>query len=306
MRLLRFEDEAGAVRLGALDGDRILDLSALEDGRAPSLDGELLERARAAVPDAPAMGSLTDVRLRAPVLHPRAAVYCVGWNYDEHFAEGSHRRPPSQDAPTVPTFFSKPWTSIVGPGDAIAFDPAVTTELDYEGELAVVIGTGGRSIPPERALDHVLGYTLAVDVSARDVQRRHGGQWFKGKAMDTYCPLGPVVVTTDELPEVDRLTLRCWVNGDLRQEAPTAAMLFSIPTLISELSRGMTLCAGDVLLTGTPAGVGFALTPPSFLRPGDEVTVAVEEIGSLTAVVRAASLTKPRRESQASGTGRRR
>lgn len=287
MKLLRFEDDAGAVRLGALDGDRVLDVSEAEDGGWPlSRADELLERVRAAMSHAPVVGHVDDVRLRAPVLHPRAGIYCVGWNYDEHFAEGAHRRPASQDAPTVPTFFSKPWTSIIGPGDAIAFDPDVTTELDYEGELAVIIGTGGRSIPPERALDHVLGYTLAVDVSARDVQRRHGGQWFKGKSMDTYCPLGPVVVSTDELPDLGRVTLRTWVNGDLRQEAPAAAMVFSVPTLISELSRGMTLCAGDVLLTGTPAGVGFALTPPSFLRPDDEVVVGVEEIGTLRAVVR--------------------
>jgi 2-keto-4-pentenoate hydratase/2-oxohepta-3-ene-1,7-dioic acid hydratase in catechol pathway len=178
---------------------------------------------------------------------------------------------------------------VVGPSEAIAWDSAITEKLDYEGELAVVLGRSGRSIPREDAFSYIFGYTLANDISARDVQRRHGGQWLKGKGMDTYCPMGPVLVTADEV-DPTALRLQVTINGVMRQDDSTGNMIFPIDELIATLSHGMTLRAGDIVLTGTPAGVGFALEPAVFLTPGDVVEVTIEEIGTLRNPVEERSL----------------
>ena len=183
-------------------------------------------------------------------------------------------------------YFTKPPTAVVGPGATVPIFPNVSTQIDYEVELALIIGTAGRDIPKDRAYDHIWGYTILNDVTARDVQRRHGGQYFKGKGLDGSCPLGPVIVTPDELADPQNIAIRCLVNGEVRQSSTTAQMIFDIPTLIASLSEGLTLEPGDILATGTPSGVGYAMTPPHFLKDGDEVTCEIEGIGRLTNPVR--------------------
>jgi 2-keto-4-pentenoate hydratase/2-oxohepta-3-ene-1,7-dioic acid hydratase in catechol pathway len=181
----------------------------------------------------------------------------------------------------VPVFFTKPPTAVIGPGAPIPIFPHVSTSIDYEVELAVVIGKAGRDIPKERAFEHMFGYTIVNDVTARDVQRRHGGQYFKGKGLDGSCPMGPWIVTADEMPDPGDLGIRLRVNGEARQASTTAAMIFDIPTLIASLSAGLTLEPGDVLATGTPSGVGYAMEPPRFLRDGDVVACEIDGIGRL-------------------------
>jgi 2-keto-4-pentenoate hydratase/2-oxohepta-3-ene-1,7-dioic acid hydratase in catechol pathway len=220
------------------------------------------------------------VRLLAPIPRPRKNVFCVGWNYLEHFQEGEAVRKSCDDLPKHPVFFSKAVTAVIGPFDPIPFDASVTTKLDWEAELGVVIGLRGKNVAEADAMSHVFGYTVINDVSARDLQRRHGGQWLKGKSLDGTCPMGPCIVTRDELNGADlRVTTR--VNGVTKQDSRTRHMYFSLPRLIAELSLGMTLEPGDVLSTGTPAGVGFARTPPEYLAPGDVVETEIEGIGCL-------------------------
>jgi 2-keto-4-pentenoate hydratase/2-oxohepta-3-ene-1,7-dioic acid hydratase in catechol pathway len=225
------------------------------------------------------------VRLLAP-LRPRKNVFCVGRNYADHIAEGARAQNVRIDVTEVPVFFTKPPTAVIGPGAAVPIFPHVSEKIDYEVELAVVIGTAGRDIPRESALDHVFGYTILNDISARDVQRRHGGQYFKGKGLDGSCPLGPWVVTADAIPDPAALGIRLRVNGELRQDSTTAAMIFDIPTLIASLSEGMTLEPGDIIATGTPSGVGYAMDPPRFLADGDTVSCEIDGIGTLENPVR--------------------
>ncbi len=218
----------------------------------------------------------------APIPHPIRDVYCVGWNYLKHFNEGVGKRGNQEgDLPDYPTFFSKATRSVIGPHDSVPYDREFTEKLDYEAEIAVIIGREGKNVQEEKARDYIFGLTLANDVSARDVQRRHGGQWLKGKAMDGSCPLGPAIVTLDDIPDFSKLNIRGVVNDEVRQEARLSQLIFSIPRLIAELSRGMTLLPGDILLTGTPEGVGFAMTPPQFLRPGDHLVVQSDALGRL-------------------------
>ena len=229
------------------------------------------------------------VRLLAPLPRPAKNVFCVGRNYAEHIAEGERAQNVKIGVTEVPVFFTKPPTAVIGPGAAVPLFPHLSTQIDYEVELAVVIGTAGRDIPPERALAHVFGYTIVNDITARDVQRRHGGQYFKGKGLDGSCPMGPWIVTADEIPDPADLVIRSRVNGELRQDSTTAAMIFDIPTLIASLSAGLTLEPGDVLATGTPSGVGYAMDPPRFLADGDVVACEIEGIGVLENPVRVAA-----------------
>jgi 2,4-didehydro-3-deoxy-L-rhamnonate hydrolase len=231
------------------------------------------------------------VTMLPPVPDPPRNAFAVGWNYLEHLREGAHA---DRDLPEHPTFFTKPPTTLVGSGAPIAIDPELSACVDYEAELCLVIGRAGRNIPEDRALDHLLGYTLANDVSARDLQRAHGGQWFKGKAIDGSCPLGPWLVTPDEIPDPQQVDLRTTVNGELRQHASTADMAFPVARIVAELSRGLTLLPGDLILTGTPAGVGYARDPASYLADGDEVTVSSPQLGTLTNPVRHTDLTSYR------------
>lgn len=220
-------------------------------------------------------------RLAAPIRRFRRDVLCTGWNYWDHFEEGRGKREGQDvDKPKAPTFFTKSPDVVIGPNDPIAFDPRISQKWDYEAELVVIIGRTGRSIPRASAWEHIFGVCLANDVSQRDLQRRHGGQWLKGKSIDQGMPLGPVIVTPDEL-DIPRIRLRCDVNGQTVQDAVVAQMAFPIDELIAELSFGMTLRAGDVILTGTPSGVGNAREPQLFLKAGDEVVVRGEGIGEL-------------------------
>ncbi|MCL5117006.1 MAG: fumarylacetoacetate hydrolase family protein [Firmicutes bacterium] len=228
----------------------------------------------------------SDLTILAPIPRPHRDVYCVGWNYLKHFNEGVGKRGNQEIAlPEFPTFFNKATRAVIGPHEPVPYDRLFTEKLDYEAEIAVIIGREGKNIPEDRAMDYVFGYTLANDISARDVQRRHGGQWLKGKSMDGSCPLGPAIVTKDEVAAIEELNIRGLVNGEVRQEARLSQLIFSIPRLIAELSRGMTLVPGDILLTGTPDGVGFAMDPPLYLRPGDRLVVESDALGRLENVV---------------------
>jgi 2-keto-4-pentenoate hydratase/2-oxohepta-3-ene-1,7-dioic acid hydratase in catechol pathway len=223
---------------------------------------------------------LAHTRLMAPIPRPRKNILCLGLNYADHAAESSAARGREISAPDHMVVFTKAVTSVTGPTDDIPYDKAVTNQLDWEVELAIVIGRPGRHIPPDQALRHVFGYTVVNDLSARDLQFRHK-QYFLGKSLDHGCPMGPWIVTADEIPDPQQLDLCCWVNGQLKQEGNTRQQIFSIAATIAGLSRSMSLEAGDVIATGTPAGVGFARTPPEFLQPGDLVECEVAGIGRL-------------------------
>ncbi len=216
--------------------------------------------------------------LLAPIPEPRRNIMCLGLNYAEHAKESAQARGREAKTPTHPIFFTKATNTVNGPYAAVPFDAAVSAQIDWEAELGVVIGQRGKNIPQAEAMSYVFGYTVVNDVSARDVQFNHG-QFFKGKSLDGACPMGPWIVTADEIPDPHALAIRCRVNGVTKQEANTGMMIFKIPTIIEILSRGMTLEVGDVIATGTPSGVGFARTPPEFLRPGDVVECEIEKIG---------------------------
>ncbi|ADB32206.1 5-carboxymethyl-2-hydroxymuconate Delta-isomerase [Kribbella flavida DSM 17836] len=273
MRFVTLE-YAGGERPGVVDGDDVVllpydDLVAvIEAGPGAVLTGERIPFRQA--------------ELRAPLRRFRRDILCTGWNYWDHFEESRGKREGQDvDRPEHPTFFTKGPDVVVGPYDPIAYDPAISAKWDYEAELALVIGTTGRSIAPENALDHVWGYTLANDVSQRDLQRAHGGQWLKGKSIDATMPLGPWIVTPDELGDPQDVQLQCLLNGEVMQDASTKQMAYDIATLISELSFGMTLRPGDLLLTGTPSGIGNAREPQVFLKEGDEVVTRAGKIGEL-------------------------
>jgi 2-keto-4-pentenoate hydratase/2-oxohepta-3-ene-1,7-dioic acid hydratase in catechol pathway len=217
------------------------------------------------------------VRLQAPIPRPARNVFCLGRNYKEHAAERG------AEPPAHPVFFTKAPETVVGPGAKVTHH-AVTKELDYEVELAVVIGTAGCDIARDRALEHVFGYTVVNDVTARDLQKRHG-QWFKGKSLDTFCPMGPVLVTADEIPDPQALSVAMRINGEARQSSHTSKMIFPIDECIAVLSGGFTLLPGDIIATGTPEGVGAALG--TFLAAGDRMEAEVERIGVLTNTIAA-------------------
>ncbi len=231
-------------------------------------------RAREATP-------LASVTLIAPVPRPRKNVFCVGWNYVEHFAEGAKARPHVQEMPTHPAFFTKAPTTVNGPYADVPAHAGVTGKLDWEVELGVIIGRGGVNIREADAMKHIFGYTVVNDVSAREVQRRHGQQWFKGKSLDGHCPMGPWIATADEVADPQDLDIACRVNGVTKQSSNTRHMYFKIPRIIAELSAGLTLEPGDIICTGTPAGVGHARTPPEFMRPGDILETEIAGLGLL-------------------------
>jgi len=220
------------------------------------------------------------VRWHPPIGRPAKNVICLGLNYSSHIEEGAKARGREVKIPEHPVFFTKSPTSVNGPFDPIQWDPAVTEQVDYEVELGVVIGIGGKNIPRSKALEHVFGYTVINDVSARDLQMRHL-QWFKGKSLDGFCPMGPVVVTADEFgnPQAKKIGTR--VNGVQKQDSTTANMIFPVDVIIEALSKGMTLEPGDVIATGTPEGVGLGRTPQEWLGDGDMVETEVEGIGAL-------------------------
>jgi len=223
---------------------------------------------------------LAKAALLAPIPRPHKNIYCIGLNYREHARESATFKGMPADLPDHPVVFTKNVTAVNKPAGEIPSHANVTSKLDWEVELGVVIGIGGRGISREAALDHVFGYTVINDVSARDLQVRHQ-QFFLGKSLDGCCPMGPVIVTRDEIPDPQNLHLTCRVNGVMKQNGYTKDMIFDVATLIHTLSQGMTLEPGDVIATGTPAGVGFARHPPEYLKPGDTVECEIEGIGKL-------------------------
>ncbi|HEY7713174.1 MAG TPA: fumarylacetoacetate hydrolase family protein [Candidatus Binatia bacterium] len=235
-----------------------------------------------------AVGALvrpTQAKIIAPIPSPKKNVVMLGINYREHVDEGARARQLEIKYPEWPVFFTKPATSVIGHKGKV-INHQVTTKLDWEVELAVVIGKKGRDIPKDKAYDYVFGYTVCLDMTARELQRQHG-QWYKGKALDTFCPLGPWIVHKSALPDPQQVRLICRVNGAVMQDGNTRDMIFDIPTIIESLSAGLTLEPGDIISTGTPSGVGFARVPPVFLKPGDKVEGEVEGIGTLEVEVAA-------------------
>jgi 2-keto-4-pentenoate hydratase/2-oxohepta-3-ene-1,7-dioic acid hydratase in catechol pathway len=278
----------GVERPGAwLDGDRVVDLSSVG---ASLID--IIAAGEKAIADARSLAGAAgqslaagEVQLLAPIPRPRKNVFCVGRNYVEHVAEGARAMGTEQKLPEVPQFFTKAPTAVNAPGAPVRLDSKLTKLLDYEVELAVVIGKGGRDIPRARAYEHVFGYTVANDVTARDLQRRHE-QWFKGKSLDTTLPLGPWIVDSAEIGDPTTLELTLTVNGEERQRAKANMMIFDVPTIIEFLSAGLTLEPGDVIATGTPSGVGFAMNPPQGLKDGDRVVARIDRIGELVSPIK--------------------
>jgi len=295
MRYITFSTaDAPAPRLGVAAGDRVIDLQtvAAAVGAAPPpprlLDligggphlwrrvADMVQRAGTRVGGVP----MREIHWHAPIPHPPKNVFCVGRNYAAHAAEGARARGVAVTLPKVPMFFTKAPTAVIGPYDDVPWHQAATQQVDWEAELGVIIGTAGCNITRDAALDHIFGYTIVNDVTARDLQDLHG-QFFKGKSLDGSCPIGPSVVTADEFgdPHVKRVALR--VNGVVKQDGNTRDMIFPIDVLIEWLSQALTLEPGDIIATGTPEGCGFARTPPEFMQDGDIMETEVEGIGTM-------------------------
>jgi len=284
-------------RLGLVSGDTLFDVHTLLGPPAGAVPHTLLELIREGPESWPRLGSriadalahnppaaarmaADSVRWHAPIPKPEKNIICLGLNYSSHAKESAQARGREVKIPDFPVFFTKSSTSVNGPFDPIDWNPAVTQQVDWEVELGVVIGVGGKNIARADALDHVFGYTVINDVSARDVQARHL-QWFKGKSLDTFCPMGPVVVTADEFgnPQTKTVTLR--VNGVQKQHSTTANMIFPVDVIIEQLSQGLTIEPGDIIATGTPEGVGLGRTPQEFLKDGDVMETEIEGIGKM-------------------------
>jgi 2-keto-4-pentenoate hydratase/2-oxohepta-3-ene-1,7-dioic acid hydratase in catechol pathway len=258
MKIIRYEDPSGAFRYGSEESD----------GTVIELTGDLFSSAQK-------NGKTAEIKRRLAPVVPTSLIG-IGLNYRKHAEESGAK------IPERPIVFVKLLNSLQNPGDPIAL-PISSQEVDYECELAVVIGKNCRNVPPEKALNYVFGYTGANDVSARDWQLKWGGgQWCRGKSFDTFCPLGPVLVTADEIPNPNDLKIQTILNSEIVQDWNTSDMIFDVPTLVSFLSQDTTLLPGTVILTGTPHGVGMAAKPPRYLRPGDSVSISLENIGALT------------------------
>jgi len=294
MRYLTFSRASdGVLRLGAQVGDRIVDVSAAVKGR---WSGAVPDSLLALIQEGPdawarmrdllgdganhASDNASSIRWHAPIPRTTKNIFCLGLNYLAHAQESAQARGRDAKVPKVPVFFTKAPTSINGPFDDVPVDWSVTQQVDWEVELGVVIGTGGKNIPRGDALPRVFGYTAVNDVSAREVQLGHM-QWFKGKSLDGFCPFGPVVVTADEYGDPQKKRLTCRINGATKQDSNTSDMIFPVDVIVEWLSKGMTLEAGDLIATGTPEGVGMGRTPPEYLKDGDVIETEVEGIGTL-------------------------
>ncbi|MEJ2399008.1 MAG: fumarylacetoacetate hydrolase family protein [Gammaproteobacteria bacterium] len=292
MHLISFS-QANRVRVGVLDIEQrqVVDLQQVDE----RLPGDMLtfisqgSATLAAAHEALASGkgriAQEQVTLLAPIPRPARNILCIGKNYRAHVQELQHTGSAllggdRQDAPEKPIFFTKATTTVIGPNVPIPARLDTTHSTDYEGELAVIIGQGGRGIQPEDALQHVYGYSILTDVTSRRLLGDHQ-QWFLGKSLDGYCPMGPAIVTADEITDVSRLRVQTWVDDELRQDDVVASMIFDIPSQIATLSRAMTLEPGDIIATGTPAGVGMGFKPPRYLQRGNMVKIAIAPIGVL-------------------------
>jgi 2-keto-4-pentenoate hydratase/2-oxohepta-3-ene-1,7-dioic acid hydratase in catechol pathway len=296
MRLFSFVPSAGdRIRVGAFSPDgRVVDLGDEARRRSVSLSFDpfemlsLVAAGREALAEVAALAGganggprVEEVRLTAPIPVPRRNVHCVGWNYVEHFEEGKTLRDSGQTLPEHPVFFTKGTNAVNGPYDPIPYDPRVSMAIDWEVELAVVVGRRGKNLSEETAMESVFGFCVLNDATARDVQqKKHGGQWWKGKSLDGHAPMGPWIVTADGFDWTSR-RLVTRVNGVVKQDGNTSQMYFKVPRLLAELSLGLTLEPGDILSTGTPPGIGHARKPPEYLVPGDVLESEIEGIGVL-------------------------
>lgn len=303
MRLVTYRASIEAeARLGAVSGSLVVDLQRLGAAtntplpstmlefidlgpNAVTIASDLIAAANGLFPVGVAT-SLANVKLLAPIPRPRKNIFGIGLNYTEHVAESARSLDTSADLPRQPVIFSKPPTTVVGPGDPIVHNAKITQQLDWEVELAAVIGVAAKGVAREDALAHVFGYTVLIDMSARDCRR--AGQWIYSKGQDTFAPMGPCIVTADEIPDPQTLDLSLSVNGVQKQSSNTAYMLFKVDELIADISQGITLEPGDIIATGTPAGVGAGLDPQEWLWPGDTIEAEVQGIGRLRHAVIAA------------------
>lgn len=282
MKLVTFEN-LDSTRIGAVTAKGIVDLSAIAADMLSliRLGAEGLSRAAALVETADKFITLSEVKLLAPIPNPRRNVMCLGLNYAEHAEESLQAKGVKVALPEYPMIFTKGTNSINGPYDDIPYDASISEEIDWEVELGVVLGQSGKNISVAEAMNHVFGYTVLNDISARDLQWKHQ-QFFKGKSLDGCCPIGPWIVTADEVDEPHNLNVSCRVNGVVKQNSNTRHMIFNIAETIRHLSSGMTLLPGDIIATGTPSGVGFARKPPEFLKAGDLVECEVEGVGKIS------------------------
>lgn len=283
MRLVTYHDGV-ARRIGAIREHAVVDLSALAPDMLTFIEGGavLLDQAREILvtTDETDLVPLSSIDLLAPIPYPRKNIVCLGMNYAAHAIEGARARGLPEKVPEHPVFFTKPPTAINHPGGSFPYDAAVSAEIDWEVELAFVIGRRGKNISRDEAMSYVYGYTIMNDMSARDLQKQHK-QFYKGKSLDGSAPLGPWIVTANEIPDPYTLGLRLRVNGELRQHDSTQHMIFKIPEIIAVLSLGATLEPGDIVATGTPSGVGLGMQPPHYLAPGDIVEAEIDCIGVL-------------------------
>lgn len=296
MRLATFRsDVLAAARLGAVAGDQIVDLALLAASKGQVLPADMLafidlgpQAVRSATEllasfegrfPAGTAWPLANVKLLAPIPRPRKNIFGIGLNYVEHVAESARTLDTSKDLPKQPVIFSKPPTTVIGPGDAIEHNAKITQQLDWEIELAVIIGTRAKRVAVADALHYVFGYSVMIDMSARDCRR--AGQWIYSKGQDTYAPFGPVIVTADEIPDPQVLDLSLTVNGVTKQSSNTRHMLFKVDELVADISQGITLEPGDIIASGTPDGVGAGRSPQEWVWPGDVIEGVVQGIGSL-------------------------
>ena len=294
MKLATYRSSGGP-RLGIVRKEQIIDAAALPgfsgthdmlsliDQGAPALAqlrDALASSSDAQLQHAGALHDLASIHLLAPISRPRKNIFCLGRNYVDHALESTLSRDDKGEVPDDPIFFTKATTTVNGPYDDIPTDPTISDYMDWEVELGAIIGRAGKNIPAAQALDYIFGYTVINDVTARDLQNKHK-QWFKGKSLDGSCPMGPYIVTADEIADPHALDLRLRVNGVLKQESNTRLLIFNLPAIIEVLSSGLTLEPGDIIATGTPAGVGFTRTPPDYLHPGDLVEAEIDGIGTL-------------------------
>ncbi len=296
MRLVTYRaDICAAARLGVLAGDCVIDVERLAAHAGVSLPSSMLEFVDMGVAALRAARALLqsyagkwppgtawpeqNVRLLAPIPRPRKNIFGIGLNYVEHVEESSRTLDTARELPKQPVIFSKPPTCVIGPGDAIERNAELTQQLDWEVELAVVIGKRAKRVAAQHALEYVFGYSVIIDVSARDCRR--AGQWIYSKGQDTFAPFGPCIVTAEDIPDPQSLDLSLSVNGDKKQDSNTRFMLFSVAALIADISMGITLEPGDIIATGTPSGVGAGRSPQEWLVPGDVLEATVQNIGTL-------------------------
>lgn len=290
MRLVTYQDERGA-HVGALrDDTTIVSLDGVASSMLALIEGgpALLDQARAALERAEQTVALSAVKLLAPIPRPRQNIICLGMNYVEHAYESNRAKGLPPSLPPHPVLFTKAATTVCAHEDDIPLDPAVTQQLDYEVELAYIVGKPGKNIARDQAMQHIFGYTVLNDISARDLQNRHQ-QFYKGKSLDNSCPIGPWIVTADEIPDPSMLGLRLRLNGETRQDSSVGDLIFDIPTTLEVLSLGQTVESGTIVTTGTPSGVGMGFTPQRWMQPGDVMEAEIDQIGVLRNRVVAAS-----------------